>query len=184
LTVSRAFTALALFNMLRGPLGAIPNQRIAYLQAHVSLERIETFFNEPEIPSAVAFTPTATQGEDKHVVGEAEHMALRNLTAAWPSSLPNAQDKLPDNAFKLSDIDVDFPDGTVTLITGQVRSGKTALLNAILGEMTIIDGLIYVRKNSQALDDMGNRRTISYAAQNPWLQSLTIRDNIWVDGVL
>ena len=53
------------------------------------------------------------------------------------------------------------------MICGKVGSGKTALLQALLGELDKLEGEI-VRPNEM----------IGYCAQGPWLQSMNIRENI------
>jgi len=40
--------------------------------------------------------------------------------------------------FELRDINIDFPAGELTVITGPTASGKTALLMALMGEMTAV----------------------------------------------
>ncbi|KAF8133513.1 P-loop containing nucleoside triphosphate hydrolase protein, partial [Mycena galopus ATCC 62051] len=73
-----------------------------------------------------------------------------------------------NNRFELRDISVLFPEGKLSIITGPTASGKTALLMALLGEMTLLPGgRIIMSKN-----------LISYAAQSPWLRHQSIRDNI------
>lgn len=49
---------------------------------------------------------------------------------------------------------------------------------ALLGEMTLLDGELIMHKNPFKIDEYGNMHTISYAAQNPWLQHRSIKDNI------
>ena len=49
---------------------------------------------------------------------------------------------------------------------------------ALLGEMSRLDGELMLSKNPSKADEHGNAYTISYAAQAPWLQHLSIKDNI------
>lgn len=49
---------------------------------------------------------------------------------------------------------------------------------ALLGEMTILQGDLILNKNPKKLDEHGNMHSISYASQAPWLQHLSIKDNI------
>ncbi|KAG8835961.1 hypothetical protein FRC17_010930 [Serendipita sp. 399] len=88
--------------------------------------------------------------------------------------------------FELQDINIIFPEGELTLVTGATASGKTALLLAQLGEMTMsapsevtINPRILLPKYPHAPpDEYGLRPCVSYAAQSPWLEHLSIRDNI------
>ena len=89
-----------------------------------------------------------------------------------------------ERRFELKDINVIFPPGKMTLVTGATASGKTALLMALLREMTpsrstSSQAQIHVPKLPySALDEYGLRSTVSYAAQTPWLEHLSIRENI------
>jgi len=99
----------------------------------------------------------------------------------------------PGRRFELRDINIDFPVGELTVITGPTASGKTALLMALMGEMTgVSDGQstvanthgedgpkIFLPKHPSQYDmTTGLKNCISYAAQAPWLEHLTIKDNI------
>ena len=83
-----------------------------------------------------------------------------------------------DHHFELRDISVKFPDGKLTLVTGPTASGKTALLMAVLGEMTLLQGRLILEKNPHRVDEHGLMHSISYAAQSPWLRHQSIKDNI------
>ncbi len=54
LTISTAFTAIALFTMIRPPLNAIPGFLMGGLIAMVSVQRLESFLNEQEVDQAVS----------------------------------------------------------------------------------------------------------------------------------
>ncbi|SPO05980.1 related to ATP-binding cassette (ABC) transporter [Cephalotrichum gorgonifer] len=69
-------------------------------------------------------------------------------------------------AFRLRDIDLDFVEGGLNVITGQSGAGKTTLLLSLLGE-TIKDSGSVTRPPE-----------IAYASQTSWLQGGTVRDNI------
>lgn len=49
---------------------------------------------------------------------------------------------------------------------------------ALLGEMTKLEGELVLAKNPSRVDSNGLMHCISYAAQSPWLQHLSIKDNI------
>jgi ABC-type multidrug transport system fused ATPase/permease subunit len=63
-----------------------------------------------------------------------------------------------------------IPRGQFTVITGPTGAGKSSLLKAILGEMTRISGTCSVYGS------------VSYAPQDPWIMSGTLRDNIVFAG--
>lgn len=55
----------------------------------------------------------------------------------------------------------------LTMVYGKIGSGKTALLLGMLHEMDLLSGQCEVPNEG-----------IAYCAQTPWLQSMSIRDNI------
>ncbi|XP_071498097.1 ATP-binding cassette sub-family C member 9-like [Diadema antillarum] len=68
----------------------------------------------------------------------------------------------------LSDINVDIPSGKLTVVVGTVGSGKSSLLQAIMGEMTTIRGRVVLRKGA----------AIAYGPQKAWLMNASLKDNI------
>jgi ABC-type transport system involved in cytochrome bd biosynthesis fused ATPase/permease subunit len=81
--------------------------------------------------------------------------------------------------FSLSDLNVEFPIGKLSIVTGPTGSGKTAVLTALLGEMELLEGHSYLPKDYNTVDEeTGLRNSVAYAAQTPWLQQLSIKDNI------
>ncbi|VDL99366.1 unnamed protein product [Schistocephalus solidus] len=59
-----------------------------------------------------------------------------------------------------------FPEGQSTAIVGRVGSGKSSLLNALLGNMERISGRVNIKGS------------IAYVAQQAWIFNGTLRDNI------
>lgn len=102
-----------------------------------------------------------------------------------PSSPTGSDPSVGEAKFELRDINVIFPEGKLTLVTGATASGKTALLLAQLGEMTMTNAgalsspnIIIPKQSHGPVDAHGLRACVSYAAQSPWLEHLSIRDNI------
>ncbi|KAF9086556.1 hypothetical protein BGX27_003172, partial [Mortierella sp. AM989] len=69
-------------------------------------------------------------------------------------------------SFSLKNIDLKIPRGQLVAIVGAVGSGKSSLLNALVGEM---------RKTSGSMEYGG---TIGYCPQSAWIQNATVKDNI------
>ena len=84
------------------------------------------------------------------------YFELKNASFAWPGS----------SQLVLDDVTLKFPPG-LTVINGQVAAGKTALLLALLGELDWRGG--HVTRPDEV---------VGYCAQTPWLQNMSIRDNI------
>ncbi|KAJ7161288.1 P-loop containing nucleoside triphosphate hydrolase protein [Mycena crocata] len=160
LTVSKAFTSLALFSQLQEPMTALPGQFFAMLHAYVSMQRIEAFLAEDEVPKW-ASTLTASEPEVR-----GRDIGFSAATFEW--QIPSESSSVAAR-FQLGPLDIIFPEGKLTLISGATGSGKTALLLALLGELHCVDGKVLLDKSNHQ---------VAYCAQNPWLEHATIRDNI------
>ncbi|KZP25984.1 hypothetical protein FIBSPDRAFT_918282 [Athelia psychrophila] len=203
LTVSIAFTAIALFNMIRAPLNVIPAWIVQILQTKIALDRIAVYLDEDEVSAQVSTLKRPNAGPaaaDEDAALGIEHGSFRwnavdaaqETAAKSPSPSRVASDatavasetastssEAADHQFELRDISVVFPDGKLSCITGPTASGKTALLMALLGEMTLQPGgRIIMAKNPSRVDAHGLMHAISYAAQSPWLRHQSIKDNI------
>eukprot|EP00981_Chlorochromonas_danica_P010301 scaffold3105_cov344-Ochromonas_danica.AAC.1 len=108
LTVSTGFTAMSLFNLLRFPVGDLPELIGRYVCVQTSLQRIESFLNSKEVVGLPAVSPISSK---RLRLGSVE---MRNVTIAWqqqqPSHLSQEEEDGKDNtATKLS-----FLQSTVT----------------------------------------------------------------------
>ncbi|KAL1733355.1 hypothetical protein EV714DRAFT_246810 [Schizophyllum commune] len=212
LTVSTAFTAITLFNMIRQPLNTIPTMIVQILQCNVALKRIAVYLDEDEVTEQVSSLKKDLSAPQPQATGEDDVLAIENGTFKWnevepekaangaghiqsPTDTASTSDTIVthdtasiaeseagsvalDHHFELRDISVKFPDGKLTLVTGPTASGKTALLMAVLGEMTLLQGRLILEKNPHRVDEHGLMHSISYAAQSPWLRHQSIKDNI------
>ncbi|PNF20422.1 Multidrug resistance-associated protein 4 [Cryptotermes secundus] len=118
----------------------------------VSIKRLEEFLmleefqeNNSEGHNAI----TRENGKDGVI--------LKHITAKWIASVK-------DDTLKC--IDLRVKRGELIAIIGQVGSGKSSLLQTILGELTLSSGFININGK------------ISYACQEPWVFASTIRQNI------
>ncbi|KAG0234477.1 hypothetical protein BGW42_006558 [Actinomortierella wolfii] len=75
----------------------------------------------------------------------------------------------PDK-FYLRDLTLSFPPGHVSLVTGTRKSGKSALLLALIGEMTRRSGKTYFPRKDYYHGKQGFGSDIAYVAQEPWLE--------------
>ncbi|XP_042315891.1 multidrug resistance-associated protein 5 isoform X1 [Sceloporus undulatus] len=80
----------------------------------------------------------------------------------------NKQVQLPGVRLQraLYNVDLEIEKGKLVGICGSVGSGKTSLISAILGQMTLLEGSISVDG------------TFAYVAQQAWILNATLRDNI------
>ncbi|KAJ5621427.1 hypothetical protein N7528_006210 [Penicillium herquei] len=145
LRIDIIFPALQIFSMLEGRLRDLPGLITRLINAYIALGRIEDFMAEPD----KANIPTETQLSDIK-------FELQSCSFAWPGKLTPV----------LIDVNVTISSG-LTVVVGKVGAGKTAFLQALLGELDPLSG-----KSHTPNEQMG------YCAQTPWLQSMSIRDNI------
>ncbi|KAG6817910.1 hypothetical protein H0H87_012378 [Tephrocybe sp. NHM501043] len=125
------------------------------------MQRIEAFLKENEVPDwASALRPTSGRDVLNFEVG------FSNATFEWPS-VPKSVPSSP--RFELGSLDIMFPKGKLSIVSGPTGSGKSALLASLLGEMHCTSGTV-------VLDKLNHR--VAYCGQNPWLEHATIRDNI------
>lgn len=153
------FTMIELLPYIQGALGTVPMVLQDYFGARANADRIETFLKEPELKQVLKLSPKGC-------------VSFRNARIAWPSdekkNIGEKQASLPQR-FTLTDLDVEFPVGELSLIHGETGSGKSLMLAAILGEVDLLSGHIEVPSLTQP---------VAYVPQTPWLQNASIKDNI------
>ena len=145
LRIDIIFPALQLFTMLELRLREIPGLITVLINASIAMERIEDFMAEPD-KEKQAVVAVHTESP----------LVLSSCYFAWPGRTSPV----------LSDINLTVSRG-LTVVCGRVGAGKTALLQALLGELDRLSGV------SETPNEM-----VGYCSQTPWLQSMSIRDNI------
>ncbi|GAB4815837.1 hypothetical protein N2152v2_002883 [Parachlorella kessleri] len=142
ITAPTAFTMLSLFNILRFPLVVLPKALRCVTEAINAAGNIEKFLAEPAAPRHDTESKTGVQ-------------------------FTKAIFKHPTNdTFQLRVPDFSVQPGELVAIVGRVGAGKSSLLQAILGNMELVEG------SAHAGGDFG------YVPQNPWCQNLSLRENI------
>lgn len=174
---SVAFTAISLFMLLRYPLDQLGDMIAHVQEAQVSIDRIEEFFAEEETEK---FDQLGEENIDEttgeHVIG-----FRNNASFIWGGKDVVANDGTM--AFRLMDLNVDFGIGKLNVITGPTGSGKTSLLMALLGEMTLLNGRVFLpggrsREDIRPDPETGLAESCAYVAQQAWLVNGTIKENI------
>ncbi|GAA5842131.1 hypothetical protein JCM9279_002796 [Rhodotorula babjevae] len=170
LTAETAFTALALFTVLRGPLEGFTDMLVNVLQAHVSLVRIDGYLHEEETHKYSILAEPSTS-EDP-IIGFVDG------TFTWADEESAKSDP---SVFRIRELNLRFPVGKFSIVLGPVGSGKSTLLSSLLGETNRLSGSAFLPSPVIRTTDADPARltdTTAYAAQSPWLMSATIRDNI------
>lgn len=173
---SVAFPALSTFALLRIPLDQLADM-VAHVQdSKVSVDRIDQFLNEED-------TEKYLQLQKSKRLSDGEiRIALEDATLTWgPKKNASGGDSL--DSFRLINITAEFRIGRLNIIAGPTGSGKTSLMMALLGEMTLLKGNVLIpggsiRQELRPDPLTGLTESVAYCAQQAWLVNDTIKENI------
>ena len=73
-----------------------------------------------------------------------------------------------NRSLTLHGINLNIKKGSLIAVVGQVGSGKSSLLSAILGDMERIEGEVYIDASC----------TLAYVSQQAWIRNATLKENI------
>ncbi|XP_076974835.1 multidrug resistance-associated protein 1-like isoform X1 [Tamandua tetradactyla] len=152
LTATKVFTSMSLFNILRLPLFDLPAVISAVVQTKISLGRLEDFLNTEEI---------LPQNIEKNYIGD-HAIGFTNASFSWDKT------GIP----VLKGLNFMIPEGALVAVVGQVGSGKSSVLSAILGEMEKLSGVVQ-RKGS-----------VAYVSQQAWIQNCILQENILFGSIM
>ena len=168
LSPSVAFTTIAIFGQIEGSLAFLPRLIVQMQQAAVSSGRIQKFLEAAEQNSYLSHE----QGQDG--------VALESAYLTWPTDSVASK-----STFTLRDINVCFPSGKLSVISGDTGSGKSLLLNALVGETDVLSGSVTLPSqdpnvvNDEWLSQTGvPGSSIAFVSQNGWIENATIKNNI------
>ncbi|KAI1484022.1 hypothetical protein K445DRAFT_362615 [Daldinia sp. EC12] len=151
LSTDIVFPALALFNLLTFPLAILPMVITSIIEASVAVGRLTDYLTAEEIqPDAIIVGPPAEERGDEAIV-------IRNATFSWNRH---------ETKNVLRDIEFSSRKGELTCVVGRVGSGKSSLLQSILGDLWKIEGEVHVQGS------------IAYVAQQQWIMNATVKENI------
>ncbi|CAN3364922.1 metal resistance protein Ycf1p [Diutina catenulata] len=155
LTTDLVFPALSLFNLLSFPLAIVPMVITNIVEAQVAISRLTKFLNGAELQSdAVTHAPAASKQGDVAVT-------IKNGTFLWSKAKGDQNYKVA-----LSNITFKAKKGDLHCVVGRVGSGKSSLIQAILGDLYKLDG------------DVTIHGKVAYVSQVPWIMNGTIKDNV------
>lgn len=168
LTPSVAFVSISIFKSLEVTLSVLPELLTVGIDTLVSVERIDTYLKGPEI---------------KKTLSEGHDIAFENATIAWPVD----EEVKDEDRFILRDLNLSFPAGELSVISGKTGTGKSLILSALIGEADLLEGKIFVTPTASPLERHDSKAhpgnwvlpgSVAYIAQTPWLESASLRDNI------
>eukprot|EP00698_Gefionella_okellyi_P006037 TRINITY_DN1547_c0_g1_i4.p1 TRINITY_DN1547_c0_g1~~TRINITY_DN1547_c0_g1_i4.p1 ORF type:complete len:1227 (+),score=297.00 TRINITY_DN1547_c0_g1_i4:50-3682(+) len=151
------FTSLALFNLLRIPLTIVPILLGFLAQLVVSMDRFGAFLMEPErLPDQ---PPNAEAVQVRKSDGESPAVYVRNCEFRWSS------DPRPE-ALAIADLNIVAYPGDVVMVVGSVGSGKSAVVQGIMGDLECSTGDRYLAGR------------VGYVPQQAWIMNASLRENI------
>jgi ABC-type multidrug transport system fused ATPase/permease subunit len=188
LTAAKAFTTLALFNILRTPLMVLPMLIGMVAGGTVAAKRLAAFLYSDEIESYVTIGPAMgasdasvavkngvfvwTSVDDSSVeslqTGKVEGNVTTVELSVIEEALENTAAAVATAPFTVTIDEFVLKPGTLTVVAGKVGSGKSSFLAALLGEMSL--------QNKEASVSLNG--TVAYCAQESWIQNATVRENI------
>ena len=130
--IENIFVSLGVLNSLQEPVRAIAMIYTSFLETLISLKRIQKFMNQENIKEENIIT------NDERTKGEDVMIKIENGTFSWGAEqkgILNADDEDRVIALNLRDINFTVKKGEFVCIIGEVGSGKSSLLNAILNNM-------------------------------------------------
>ncbi|EEC69504.1 hypothetical protein OsI_38732 [Oryza sativa Indica Group] len=145
---SNVFTFVAALHLVQDPINHIPNVIGSVIQARAAFNRLNEFLGASELQK--------DQVSMEYSAHSQYPIAIKSGCFSWDSS----------ENYNLRNINLMVKSGTKVAICGEVGSGKSSLLAAILGEVPRTDGVIQVSGK------------IAYVSQNAWIQTGSVKDNI------
>lgn len=179
-TAEKAFVITAYYNILRVTMTVFFPQGIGQLaETLVSIRRIQNYMMYEEIYDQLdangekRFTESLSSLEEEaESDGDFTQDDIERLNAAHLSQagviVKNLKAKWDEDSteYTLDNVNLRAQPGTLVAVIGPVGAGKSSLFQAILGELPPESGSIQVNG------------VLSYASQEPWLFTGTVRSNI------
>ncbi|KNZ81013.1 Multidrug resistance-associated protein 1 [Termitomyces sp. J132] len=196
LNIAVVFTSLQLFTIIRVPFIVLPIVLASLADLLVALTRISKFLSAEELgdpyvldeslPTAVEvdgdFTwetagkmPMKSKG-DKIKTATKEEAKTNKGRSKKLDTLPTHMGELvtetreknseEDKPFELKNLKLCVPKGSFVAIVGHVGSGKSSVLQSVIGEMRRTRGKVV----------LGG--TVAYVPQTAWIRNATLRENV------
>ncbi|KAB5592292.1 ABC transporter C family [Ceratobasidium theobromae] len=168
------FPSMGLFQMLRQPLMFLPRALSSLVDAKSAFGRLKPVFLAETVKDQIHIDPDQ---RDALVVKNAEFVWFRQAGGAKKRKGDKQEkgeaEKKTEQAgnvksivFRVTDISLNIPRGSLVGIVGPVGCGKSSLLLGLLGEMPQTRGTVSFGGGT------------AYCSQMAWIQNATLRDNI------
>ncbi|KAM6159982.1 ATP-binding cassette sub-family C member 12 isoform 2-T2 [Erethizon dorsatum] len=189
LTASVAFSVIAMFNVMKFSIAILPFSVKAMVEANVSLRRMKriliaksppSYITQPEDPGTVLLLANATltweqetgmksdpkkvQNQKRYFFKKQRPEVYQQSPSAQGTAGPEEQNGSPKSV--LHNISFVVRKGKVLGICGNVGSGKSSLIAALLGQMQLQKGIVAVNGS------------LAYVSQQAWIFHGNVRENI------
>lgn len=151
LTAAVVFPALTYFGMLYGPISSASLAVTRQFATWPSFRRVQTFLQSDEFELS----------EDTNCE---QRVAVSFKDASFSHPISEYEHAPSDAGLEVGNLDI--PLRKLTVVVGPTGAGKSTFLQAILGDVT------------QKLGSCSVRGSVSYSAQDSWVFSGTLQDNI------
>ncbi|KAJ7116426.1 P-loop containing nucleoside triphosphate hydrolase protein [Mycena epipterygia] len=168
------FSSFSLFQLLRQPMMFLPRALSNIADARNALNRLTLAFHA-EVLTDVPFKIDPTQEfalEVKDASFEWE-LASKERDAKASATTKSSEkvkdidaDSQDDDPFRVQNINMRIPRGTLAGVVGRVGSGKSSLMQGLIGEMRRVGG------------EFSYGGKVAYCPQTAWIQNATLRDNV------
>lgn len=193
LTAARAFTVISLLALLRFPFAFLPLGLQQWIQARISLRRIQELLSAPDVqgpdaplggsehPMALVADDATFKWEDPVKLAPSRGKAAaaagaRGAAAAAASQAAPAETDVAEPAPQddtpavqgpiLEHVNLSIKRGELIAVVGSVGAGKSSLCAALLGELQRTNGSVHVNG------------TVAYAGQQAWILNDTVKGNV------
>ncbi|KAJ3223083.1 hypothetical protein HK099_001564 [Clydaea vesicula] len=183
LDAAKIFPVLTWFQQLRFPLMILPNLLLSIAEYKIAINRVTSLLltdeveKQPDYVKDSDFAIQVTNGEFIWETSEIDKKAvpLKKLSKEKSDATIvdtskeekiNIEDEPKKEINHLRNINFKIKHGSLVAIVGRVGSGKSSLLNALIGEMKKISG------------DVKISGKLSYAPQQAFIQNCSLKENI------
>ena len=136
------------------------------VKLNVSLKRINTFLNCPDLDEDTGRTTGGSLTKNA--------VEMRQASFSWSGG----DKKKGEGESTLTKIDLAVGKGSLVAVVGKIGSGKSSLLAAVLGELTKVFWFMTLLATDMLMIQVeGSSRvegSISYVAQQAWIQNMTV----------
>ncbi|XP_070617726.1 ATP-binding cassette sub-family C member 12-like [Erythrolamprus reginae] len=188
LTAAAAFSVISVFNTMRFSIATLPFSVRAIAEASIALKRLKKIITM-KTPSAYVRTlrgsryavvlkdvtsfwesaseePHKKSGKETLLNGKKMFKSSSRVDVVISHSRISMLGSDIDHSFLLRNISFIVEKGKVLGISGNIGSGKTSILKAVLGQMYLCRGNVMVNG------------TLAYVSQQAWIFHGNVRDNI------